>query len=252
MAMDAVESLIIQHQDYVRSLARGIAKRLPRHVEFDELVSMGQVGLVTAAKQFEAGRGVAFATFAYYRIRGAIFDGLRQVAWLPPSAKREVARLGTENEVAEVTAESTELSDDPEFLAKQFETAVGRLGAVFLLSQSSAGEDGEADEGPAVERSAADEAEQKEAVELVVKAIASLPEEQRELIRMLYFENKSMTDVAQLLKKNKSTISRRHSEAIDALRAVLSGENPRAPVQVTVNAPMPRLPATMPMPRPGM
>ena len=134
--MDAVEDLVVAHQDYVRSLARGIAKKLPKQVEFEELVAMGQLGLTTAAKQYEPGRGVAFTTFAYYRIRGAIFDGLRQMTWLPPSMRRKLARMDGENEVSEITAESAEVSDDPEFLAKQFQTAVGRLGAVFQVSVS--------------------------------------------------------------------------------------------------------------------
>ena len=255
--MNTVDSLVMQHQDYVRSLARGIARKLPRHVDFEELVSLGQVGLISAARQYEPGRGVAFATFAYYRIRGAIFDGLRQLTGLPPSVRRQVARLGGENEVAETTAETSEASDDPEFLAKQFETAIGRLGAVFLLS-SGAGEDDSALE-PTDERSAADEAEDRESAALVRKALERLSDDQRELIRMLYFEQRSMTDVAQLLKKNKSTISRRHAEAIDVLRSMLSPEQKQAPPPSPPRPPVgwapgmppfPPLPATLAPPLP--
>ena len=72
--MDTVDSLVMQHQDYVRSLARGIARKLPRHVDFEELVSLGQVGIDFRGQAIRARRGVAFATFAYYRIRGAIFE----------------------------------------------------------------------------------------------------------------------------------------------------------------------------------
>jgi RNA polymerase sigma factor for flagellar operon FliA len=218
--MDAFEELIVQHQDYVRSLARAIAKKLPKQVEFDELVAMGQLGLTSAAKQYEPGRGVAFTTFAYYRIRGAIFDGLRQMTWLPPSMRRKLARLDGENEVSELTAESAEVSDDPEFLAKQFQTAVGRLGAVFLASGASA-QDSDIDD-PTDGRSAADEAESREDLGHLADALAKLPDDQAALIRMLYFEYRSMTDVANELKKNKSTISRRHAEALDALRAALA------------------------------
>jgi RNA polymerase sigma factor for flagellar operon FliA len=262
--MNTVDSLVMQHQDYVRSLARGIARKLPRHVDFEELVSLGQVGLISAARQYEPGRGVAFATFAYYRIRGAIFDGLRQLTGLPPSVRRQVARLGGENEVAETTAETSEASDDPEFLAKQFETAIGRLGAVFLLSSASGGDEEGAGLEPADDRSAADEAEARESAALLRKALERLSDDQRELIRMLYFEQRSMTDVAQSLKKNKSTISRRHAEAIDVLRAMLSPEQKQGPPPATAAVappatrpssgwvpgipPFPPLPATMPAP----
>ncbi|HSI32805.1 MAG: sigma-70 family RNA polymerase sigma factor [Phycisphaerae bacterium] len=225
--MDATEQLVLQHQDFVRSLARGISKKLPRHVDFEDLVSLGQIGLMSAAKQYEPGRGVAFTTFAYYRIRGSIFDGLRGISGLPPSVRREVSRRAAENEAAESLAESTEGpgADDPEFLAKQVSTAVGRLGSIFLLAK--AGEDGGALE-PEDTLTAHDAAEAKEAVDLVRKALARLPQEQRELLTMLYFEDKTTTEIATRLGKNKSTISRRHADAVDALRALLNPDGSAA------------------------
>jgi RNA polymerase sigma factor for flagellar operon FliA len=219
--MEQIDDLVMQHQDYVRSLARGIAKKLPKHVDFEDLVSLGQIGLAEAARQYEPGRGVAFTTFAYYRVRGAIFDGLRQMTGISPALRRKLALLGGENEVAEITAETADVSDDPEFLAKQFRTAVGRLGAVFLLSGSSAGEDSSGDSDPTDGVSAADQAEQREDIAKLAELLAKLPDDQAALIRMLYFEHKSMTEVGVALKKNKSTISRRHADALDSLRAAL-------------------------------
>ncbi len=228
--MESTDALVMQHQDYVKSLARGISKKLPRNVDFDDLVSLGQMGLITAAKQYEPGRGVAFTTFAYYRIRGSIFDGLRQMSGMPPPVRREASRLAGENETAEMAAEAAEASDDPEFLAKQLTTAIGRLGAIFLISKSSE-DGGELEAADTVTPS--DELEAKESVELVRQALLQLTEEHRELIRLLYFEHRSMTDVATEMKKNKSTISRRHAEAIDALKAILAPDSeparPRAP-----------------------
>lgn len=213
--MEQIEDLVLQHQDYVRALVRGVSKKLPSHVDFEDLVSLGQVGLVEAARQYEPGRGVAFTTFAYYRVRGAIFDGLRQMSGLSPAMRRQLARLGGENQVAEGTAEAVDVSSDPEFLAKQFRTAVGRLGAVFLLSGAS---EGDRESDPTDGRSAADEAEDREDTGLLTAALKKLPEDQAALIRMLYFEHKSMTEVGLALNKNKSTISRRHSDALDGLR----------------------------------
>lgn len=217
----AVEQRVVQHQDYVRSLARNIARKLPRHVEFEELVALGNVGLLSAARQFEPTRGVAFTTFAYYRIRGAILDGLRQMNWLPPSLKRELTQWSGENEVAESSASAGEVSNDPEFVAKQFATAVGRLGAVYLLSHAN--EDEEDAPTPVTDKSAAQRAEENEDLTRLKAALDKLPADQAQLIRALYFEQQSMTDLGAQLKKNKSTISRRHTEAIDALRLLLAG-----------------------------
>ena len=63
------------------------SKKLPKHVDFEDLVSLGQVGLAEAARQCEPGRGVAFTTFAYYRVRCAIFDGLRQMTGVSPALR---------------------------------------------------------------------------------------------------------------------------------------------------------------------
>jgi RNA polymerase sigma factor for flagellar operon FliA len=217
--MDATDDLILQHQDFVRALARGVAKKLPSHVDFEDLVALGQIGLLEAARQYEPGRGVAFTTFAYYRVRGAIYDGLRSMSGIPPALRRKLAQMGGENEVAEHAAETAGVSDDPEFLAKQFRTAIGRLGAIFLLSKPDGEESNPED--PTDGRSAADDAEDREDTALLTEAIKKLPVEHAELIRLLYFEHKSMTEVAEQLKKNKSTISRRHADALDTLRAAL-------------------------------
>src|ERR1700745_3198115 len=81
--------LIEQHRPYVRVLAVEVAKGLPSHIELDELISCGNLGLVEAAERYEPRYGVTFQTFAYYRIKGAIYDGLRKMG---PMSRTEYAR----------------------------------------------------------------------------------------------------------------------------------------------------------------
>ena len=71
------EELVDRHMDYARALTHKIARGLPSNVDFDELVGFANLGLTEAAMKFQPDLGVAFTTFAYYRIRGAVFDGLR-------------------------------------------------------------------------------------------------------------------------------------------------------------------------------
>ncbi len=218
--MTPQDRLIMEQQPYVRALARNIAKTLPAHADYEELVAFGQLGLVEAAKQFDASRGVSFTTFAHYRIRGAIFDGLRKMTWLPPAARRAVTEQANANEVLEANVARTSASDDPEYLAKQFAEAVDRLGAVYLLSslrdQDSPRED-PADRRPP----AASSFEDKEIRARLKSALSALGPDHAALVRMLYLEGKSMSEVGAALGKNKSTVSRRHAEAIDALRDLL-------------------------------
>lgn len=223
-SMPMSDRLIIEQQPYLKALARNIAKTLPYHVEYDELVAFGQVGLAEAARAFDASRGVSFTTFAHYRIRGAIFDGLRKMTWLPPAARRGVNEQANADEIVNETLGERDpqapTSDaEREALARQFAAAAERLGAVFLASSMGDDEQGldPADESTG-SRVSPEAAELRERMRI---ALARLPEEHATLIRMLYLEGKSMSQVGEVLGKNKSTVCRRHAEAIEALREAL-------------------------------
>src|ERR1035437_5240084 len=75
------QALIEECQGLVRSLASRIHHKLPPHVDIDDLVAYGQMGLAEAARDYDPGRETQFSTFAYYRIRGAIYDGLAKMSW---------------------------------------------------------------------------------------------------------------------------------------------------------------------------
>src|ERR1044071_102934 len=75
------DQLIQQHLSLVQSVARKLKKQITARVEFDDLVGYGSKGLIEAAERFDPRHGVAFTTFAYYRIRGAMLDGLRTMGW---------------------------------------------------------------------------------------------------------------------------------------------------------------------------
>ncbi|MGA2498586.1 MAG: sigma-70 family RNA polymerase sigma factor [Tepidisphaeraceae bacterium] len=216
--MDAISSLVIQHQDYVRFLARGIAQKLPAQVDFEELVAFGQVGLVEAATKFKVGQGASFATYAYYRVRGAIFDGLRKMAGLPPLVRHKVSRMNAADDIVRTTVASAGLDHDPEFLASQFSDTVTRLGAVFLLSQAA--------EKSALDtvdtRTPANDAEDQDLVRRLSQALETLPAEEMRIVRLYYFEQQSMAQCAAALGVDKSTVSRTHAKAIETLRRCLA------------------------------
>jgi len=257
--MNAIDRLIIEQQPYLKALARNIAKTLPHHVEYDELVAFGQIGLTEAANAFDPRRGVSFTTFAHYRVRGAIFDGLRKMTWLPPAARRTVVEQSAADELVQVSiadiqlggkeATPAKLSKAPpqvsaappaltpaappthapspqsredaarELAASQFAQAVARLGAVFAAS--SLRDDEPTNEPTDENRRIAPSIESRELRARVRFALERLPDDQSSLIRMLYIEGKSMAQVGTFLGKNKSTICRRHAEAIDSLRETL-------------------------------
>lgn len=211
------EHLIVSHREFVRKLAREIHRKLPSHVPYDDLVGYGEIGLVEAAGKYDPLCGAAFTTFAYYRVRGAIFDGLKKMSGLPPALRRQASREAGMDDVAEQAAGAAE-AHDPEAAAKAFSTAVAQLGAVFLASSCS--EDDQPIE--AVDHSdPARPLEQAEMLQKLSQALASLPADQQQLIRLFYFEQKTMTEIAASLGKDKATVSRHHAKAIAALAAAI-------------------------------
>lgn len=216
---EEIEALVEAHLDYARALAFKISKRLPPSVDIEELSGYARLGLAQAAAAYDPDMGVAFTTFSYYRIRGAVFDGLREMTWLPPESRKQNQRSEAEDALCEAGLGRVPLEADAEDLARGFREAVKSLGAVFLLTD--AGEDGEID--PVDEVSAADHAERNDLVRQVRTALASLDEQQRTIVRLVYFEHQSMSDVAREMGVNKSTVSRAHAKAVEVLRDLLSG-----------------------------
>jgi len=202
----------------VRKLAREISRKLPDHASYDDLVGYGEVGLVEAANNFDPLSGAAFTTFSYYRIRGAIFDGIRKMTGLTPALRKQAARDAGMNQVAQDAAVAPELANDAEANAAAMTSAIKRLGAVFLVANHN-GEDNVLE---GVDESTPDQsAETNELIAKLAEVIATLPEVQAEIIKLFYFKQQSMTDIGKQMGKNKATISRQHAKALDALATAL-------------------------------
>lgn len=198
---------IEQHLDYVRALARGIHRALPARVEYDDLVQFGMVGLAEACQAFDARRGAAFRTFAYHRIRGAIFDGLAQLSGAAHTAlRRHLIRAAALNSVgaAEAAAHDGDL-----------DRAAQRVALVILLSEL--GSDDPQIPGPGVDP--AESAARRELGIRVRGALGDLPPLECAVLRLHYFDGLTLTDCARRLGKHKAWISRLHARALDRLRA---------------------------------
>ncbi|MEZ4652046.1 MAG: sigma-70 family RNA polymerase sigma factor [Candidatus Eisenbacteria bacterium] len=98
------EALVEQYRSFVTALAKKILKSLPSFVELEDLEAYGTIGLIESSRRFDPSRGVQFKTFAYYRIRGAIYDGIRKMAWFEKEPNADVVYEAASNEV---------LSDSP-------------------------------------------------------------------------------------------------------------------------------------------
>lgn len=211
--------LIERHRDYVRALAVEIGKSLPPHVEFDELVACGNLGLVESAERYDPSHRVSFRTFAYYRIRGAIFDALRKMGPLTRADYARVRAAAGANDLLQSSADD-ERADrggaapgvDDEIGAAQ--AAIDALIPVYLLSLDGESVGELADPSP----SALEGLEQGELVSLTRQLVAELPAADRQLIEDIYYRRLTISEVAVKLGASKSWGSRLHARAISRLR----------------------------------
>lgn len=221
--------LVDEHLPLVRAVAAQIKRYLPPSIELDELVSYGAAGLLEAAERYDDRHGVTFSTFAYYRVRGAIFDGLRQIGHLP---RTEYARLRAHERAHEYLsnlqdreigaraqggAPATTLEDEAEALY----SALSGVVTSFVTSLEALAEAGE----EFLDETADDPAERIHVRELsprVRTALAALPEKERHFIEKHYFEGKTLLEAGQELGLSKSWASRLHARAIELLRDQLN------------------------------
>jgi RNA polymerase sigma factor for flagellar operon FliA len=217
------QRLVETHLSFVRSVAAKVKEQLPREIEFDDLVSYGTQGLIEAADRYDPAHGTAFTTFSYYRIRGAIYDGLRGMGWLP---RGEYAKLRVEEranaylqnlgdrEAGTGAGERDELSleDDVRSIAD----ALGGVAAIFVLALDALPTE-PADGSPRAEQLVEEEQQRH----VVREALASLPEKERRLLELYYFEDRSLLDAGAALGLSKSWASRLHARAVTLLKEAL-------------------------------
>lgn len=217
------KQLAEQYQPYVRSIAGKIKKTLSKDIEFDDLVSYGMLGLFEAADRFDAKYGANFMTFAYYRIRGAIYDGLRGMGWV---SRTEYQRYRFEqsanaylNNVAEQSGavpQGIKKSDDEE--VGELANVVEGLVTIYVTAlDAMEGFQIKDDRGPSVDESL----EVLQARKLVAEAVAKLPEQEKKLLELYYYNELSLEDVGKELGLSKSWTSRLHTRAINKLSRLL-------------------------------
>lgn len=211
--------LIEQYQPYVHKLALQVFQKLGGHFDLEELVSYGNLGLVEAAERFNPQRGVSFITFCHYRVKGAIFDGLRQMGLrqVPTNnrissweyAANNLIQASSDDELSELG--NTSVEDE----VAGVEDLIDNLIPVYLLSLDSEDVLNAPDQS---RRSAQEEIETNELIKLLHQVLAEMPEQEKELIEAIYFKHIPMTQIAIEKGITKSWVSRLHARAVQHIR----------------------------------
>jgi len=229
------DRMLMEHLPTVRYLARRIHERLPQHVELDDLISAGVVGLIDAFSKFDHGKKVQFKSYAQFRIRGAILDSLRTLDWSPRELRRkgravEEAIRAVTHRVGRAPSEQ-EIAKEMELSLAEYQQLLGDLkgleiGSLHMERSEDSGDEelayipGSPEEDPLF-RCLKGEMKQR-----LADAIDGLPEKERMVLTLYYYEELTMKEIGLTLGVVESRISQIHSSAVLRLRSGLRGLRP--------------------------
>jgi len=224
---------VIKYAPLVKYVAGKVSMGMPQNIEFDDLVSYGVFGLIDAIGKYDPARGIKFKTYAMTRIRGAIFDELRSIDWIPRSIRQKAKQI--EQVISELenklgrTVEDEEIAKEMGISSEEFQTLLNKLSGTSMLSLNDIwylGDD--SDELSILETLEAPQnmnpdvlIEKEEIRDHIIDAIKKLPEKEKKVIVLYYYEDLTLKEIGEVLEVTESRVSQLHTKAIMRLRGRL-------------------------------
>ena len=228
------EFFIKQYAPLVKYVAGKVAVGMPSNVEFDDLVGFGVFGLLDAIDKFDPEKNVKFKTYAVTRIRGSIFDELRSIDWVPRSVRQKTREI----EDAIVTLESrlgrtasdTEIAGSLGISENEFQQTMFKISGTSVMSLNDVWYSGDDSErisiGDSIESPSSLNpdviVEREEIKRVIVEAINELPEKEKMVLVLYYYEDLTLKEIGQVLNVTESRVSQLHTKANLRLRAKLT------------------------------
>ncbi|NOY10080.1 MAG: RNA polymerase sigma factor WhiG [Spirochaetes bacterium] len=223
-----------QYAPLVKYVAGKVAIGMPHNVEFDDLVGFGIFGLFDAIEKFDPTKHVKFKTYAVTRIRGAIFDELRSIDWVPRSVRQKTRELEEIVRVLESnlgrSATDKEIADAMGMTIEDFQQLTLKISGTSILSLNDVWYTGEDNDKISIAESIEAPSnlnpdiivEKEEIKRVIVNAINDLPEKEKKVLILYYYEDLTLKEIGQVLEVTESRISQLHTKAIMRLRAKLT------------------------------
>ncbi|MBM3382268.1 MAG: FliA/WhiG family RNA polymerase sigma factor [Betaproteobacteria bacterium] len=223
--------VIMDYAPLIKYIAQKIAARLPSNIDLDDLFSAGVIGLMDAIDKYDPGRDNKFKTYAEFRIRGAILDELRNQDWVPRSVREtnkreERARYELEQELKR-PPEDKEVADRLQMPLEEFHAKSGRT-RVSMLSLEELGGVHSGDKKSLLEclenpnsKNPFMMLKQKGVRDIILKTVEELPEKQKLVLSLYYYEDLNLKEIGKILDVTESRVSQLHTQAVSKMRAKL-------------------------------
>jgi RNA polymerase sigma factor for flagellar operon FliA len=226
------DQLIMDYAPLIRFVAQRIAARLPSNIDIDDLISAGVIGLMDAIEKYDPSRDNKFKTYAEFRIRGAILDELRSQDWVPRSVRDKAKRI--EKTYAELEQKFGRAVTDAEISGAlginldEYYEMVAKVKSVTLLSIDEISGPGQQDRKSLLEclenvnsKNPFTQLKSKGVRDLLIKNIEELPEKQKLVLSLYYYEDLNLKEIGKILEVTESRVSQLHTQAVEKLRSRL-------------------------------
>jgi RNA polymerase sigma factor for flagellar operon FliA len=228
------EAFIKQYAPLVKYVAGKVAVGMPHNVEFDDLVGFGVFGLLDAIDKFDPNKNVKFKTYAVTRIRGAIFDELRSIDWVPRSVRQKTKEV--EDAISSLEAQLGRTATDQEIANSlgmdedEFTKTIMKISGTSVLSLSdvwfSGDENDKVSIGESIESPSSYNpdviVEKEEIRRIIIDSINELPDKEKKILVLYYYEDLTLREIGQVLEVTESRVSQLHTKAILRLRSKLT------------------------------
>jgi RNA polymerase sigma factor for flagellar operon FliA len=247
---EARNQLIEHYSPFVKYVAGRVMAGLPRHFDEEDLTSYGIIGLIDAIERFEPDRRFRFETYAIPRIKGAIIDELRSIDWVPRSVRSKARVVEQAFSHLETTLRRTpteaEVAAELHMTSADFHGALRKISSVGMIALDEVLRGGDRSDGSTLGESLPDRSvgpmdtfEAKESKEALIGAIDDMPDRERAVLTMYYYDGLTLTEIGAILGVTESRVCQIHTKALRQLRSRLA-DRPDADDERAVTAPSTR------------
>ena len=228
------DKFIRQYAPLVKYVAGKVAIGMPHNVEFDDLVGFGVFGLFDAIEKYDPDKHVKFKTYAVTRIRGAIFDELRSIDWVPRSVRQKTREIEDTVHMLEASlgrsATDKEIAKAMNISLAEFEKLMMKISGTSILSLNDVWYTGEDNDKVSIADSIESPqslnpdiiVEKDEIKRVIIQAISELPEKEKKVLVLYYYEDLTLKEIGKVLEVTESRVSQLHTKAIMRLRSRLT------------------------------